>query len=749
MDHVNKNISLRELADLEDLTVRSLNICAWNGLNDLLAILNYFWRNDNFLRLRNCGQKSNKELIELCLKYEGFSSKPDEINHNTIEKQIDSLTVRQKKILNNLIVSQSANISERSLNAIRRISNFNITILGLKKILIESKPKSKLLAINNIGKKTVDELTCFFNEIKEQINIVQHFENDDELKFALFKTYLNRKFKLKPIDYDIILRGYNHENGLPIFKTIKILISNGTLLKNEKEIEIFYRAFNFWNNSEPETLEKIGSTLDITRERTRQIRNNLLKRFDLTFSFLKGLEVEALNLYSVDNNLDIINIDDDFVEEVNRKEEVRFNYIFITKILSIILYKTHALIGNLESCVFKSGKHKDLPYSWNSIYLIKKEATKYIDIEAVVLDVKRRLLDRIDEDYSLHFEAYLTNFQKEGISVAPVDIMQIAEQILFNEFDIIVDTTDQITFKRTTKKPINKYVYDILSQKNTPLDVYQIYDILSVKHPDIAKSAESLRASCQRDSNLIYFGRSSTYGLRSWEDDETIKGGTMHDIAEEFLIQFEIPMHIEAITNYVSQYRTSVTSRNLFYNLKTADGKRFIFFENSYIGLTGKQYDERFIKNHSSNNRRTWDKSFELLSNFINKYNRLPYSKGEEDEKKLYRFMNLQLRKAKKGKLDDIHKKKINDLISKYPNQRIKRKSPKVNKSSFEELIAFIQENKRLPQANEYNERYLYNFFYRQSKLFEAGKLNLEHKYYYNRIINQIQEIYGNRNDKE
>ena len=33
-------------------------------------MVTYFWANDDFLKLKNCGQKSNLELIELCRKYE-------------------------------------------------------------------------------------------------------------------------------------------------------------------------------------------------------------------------------------------------------------------------------------------------------------------------------------------------------------------------------------------------------------------------------------------------------------------------------------------------------------------------------------------------------------------------------------------------------------------------------------------------------------------------------------------------------
>lgn len=65
MDEVKKNISLEKLTKIENLSVRSSNVCEGNGLNDLNAILSYYWKNNDFLLLKNCGQKSNAELIDI------------------------------------------------------------------------------------------------------------------------------------------------------------------------------------------------------------------------------------------------------------------------------------------------------------------------------------------------------------------------------------------------------------------------------------------------------------------------------------------------------------------------------------------------------------------------------------------------------------------------------------------------------------------------------------------------------------
>ena len=64
------DVCIEHLKSTEKLNPRSLDICVENKMQDLQSIVIYFWANDNFLKLRNCGQKSNLELIELCRKYE-------------------------------------------------------------------------------------------------------------------------------------------------------------------------------------------------------------------------------------------------------------------------------------------------------------------------------------------------------------------------------------------------------------------------------------------------------------------------------------------------------------------------------------------------------------------------------------------------------------------------------------------------------------------------------------------------------
>jgi hypothetical protein len=81
------NISLNELAEVEGLSTRSINVCKYYSMNDIKAILQYYYEFGDFLRLRNSGRKSNLELISLCLKYE---NQTEDFPNNPVNEKDDS-----------------------------------------------------------------------------------------------------------------------------------------------------------------------------------------------------------------------------------------------------------------------------------------------------------------------------------------------------------------------------------------------------------------------------------------------------------------------------------------------------------------------------------------------------------------------------------------------------------------------------------------------------------------------------------
>jgi hypothetical protein len=286
-------------------------------------------------------------------------------------------------------------------------------------------------------------------------------------------------------------------------------------------------------------------------------------------------------------------------------------------------------------------------------------------------DISSRINEKIEEDYLFNFQTYLLNFQKTDCFDFLDEITQITERIVFNEFSLILDAYENIIFTNNTHKNLSEYIFEILQKKDKPLTVPEIYAIINTKHPNVTKSEQALRGSLQRDDRIMHFGRNSTYGLKIWEQKENIKGGTMHDISEEYLNQHLVPIHIDELVNYVSKYRKNVTQKNLLYNLKSVSNKRFYFFKKGFVGSVKQHYDNTWIRLENIK-KKTWDELYLELLEFCKKNKRLPNTSVKSNENKMYRFFYKQNKK-----IDSIDKNKKEKI------EYIKINFPKIKKTKF------------------------------------------------------------------
>jgi len=764
------SISLRVLAKHENLSARAKNLCENADLFYLSDILNFHKENGNFNKLRNCGTNSNRELLNICYKYENAILKPtdnmfwhmaklnasilDEVkqlsnrtrnallkyfkNKVTVEKLdksrmlesgfnfhsiqnigkksvielekfcenikweideieketdlkiigsnnkarisniIDDLSIKQKVVLNNILTAKLSSLSHRSRDALKSYLDQIITIKSLIERIF-SNINFKLGNLKNIGNKTSEELYLFLKEIEELIIKIASFENEADLTRELLNAIMIKRFLIDQKTILKISENYDFSDGIPLFKMINILIENDYIFK-ENEKNIFKQTLGFFENKDSSTLDKIADIVDLTREKTVRLRNSLLSNFNQYFSFVSLFEKDNLNIYNLDATVLILNIDQIFIDELLKNEIVNFNKFFINRIFAIVLKDKYYLIGNEKKGIlgYTSRKH----HNWISTYLISKQFQSIFDFEELINDVAVRLSDKIDIDYKLHFQSYLLDFKKSDCFIYLDEISQIAEHVLFNEFELILDIEDNIVFKRNTNPLIIEYVHEILRGVNKPLKIDEILDALNQQYPEITSSKTSLQIRCQRDSHIVYFGN-TTYGLKIWEKEhKNRKGGNMRDITEEFLMQFDEPKHLDEIVLFVSKYRENVKPRNLFTNLKIAEHKRFVFFKNKYIGLVTKLYDKSIYKAppEKNINKRTWEENYKALETFFHENKRLPYSTGNDIEMKLYRFFYFQVKKL--SELNDTKKEQLESFMLKanYKKGARRTKSKSIQK---------------------------------------------------------------------
>ncbi|MEG0124344.1 MAG: hypothetical protein RR665_02575, partial [Malacoplasma sp.] len=644
---------------------------------------------------------------------------------------IEKLNRKQRQIINNHISILTENLTVRSRNAVLLFLDAEPNLILLKENVF-SKLIFDVNSLKNVGETSIPELNEYFNEIKNFIKEVYRKSDENELLTLEIIFFLKSRFK--NLDTSILL-----DKQSSIFSLVEILIEKNCLLKDSDTI-ILKNTFKLYNDSVFLTLEDISQTINLTRERVRQIRNSLFTKFINKLQFLIFFDKNTLLKYRLnyDNNSIIIN--EQTASFINSIDGTNFSKQFITLIISVILQNEFIIVGGIDDVLILKDSNARFRHNWRNIYLIKKEIYKSFEIEKFIEDIYFRRNDRNDETYKFNFKSYLTRFLKnEDYSIFD-EIFPFCEKIISEEFSMFLNISEEITFERNTFKTLPEYAYEALEMLGKPSHISAINEQIKILKPDYEN--EIANTALSKSRGFISFSRTSTFGLKKWElESNTIKGGTIRSIAEEFLLKNDKPMHISDISEYVLIYRPESNEKSILYNLKMEDNNRFLFFRQAFIGLKRKKYNESTLEILDENDRseqRSWDENYQELINFIEINKRVPSSSNcPPEEIRINKWLSIQRNKINKGILEESKANKMNPILSIY-NLR-KNKATLFRKEGYDKLVEFISAEKRLPSANKVNESQLYAFFYKQRKLFESGNLDIDSEAKFLEIAKLIQ----------
>jgi hypothetical protein len=581
-----KEMTIQEIYFVEDINVRSFNICVSNELNDLEKILNYYRENKTFLNLRTCGKKSNDELITLCLKYNKRYNQTLKIKpENYLISIISNFSRTQREIVNSFIEINYNNLSNRSKNSISLFLNGNLKIQNIGERILTN-DKFSIQNIKNVGTKTETELNVFIDSIIEFIEKVAEVENENELIALRNRFFIEKTFSISTIP-NVILESQS------IFSLVDFLISKDAIFEKNENI-IFKKAFKIFNDQPELTLDDIAEEINISRERVRQIRKNIIENLLSNLQFVRNIEDDLYQKYGIDQNQHLIKIDYDLNEQINQDNKTNFSTEFNTFLIYVYISDKFSLVGEIEDVLQPKYFNSRDRHNWDNFYLVKNQLFNEFDFNNFADDIDKRINVRNEKTYSFHFTSYLHNFIKvEDNSIISM-VFPLAERIINQEFDLIIDLNDNIVFKRNTVKQVPEYAIEALEKLGIPSKIEDIYKLIDEDYPEITKSPEALRGSLQRTPEIIYFGRSSTYGLKKWESEkEGVKGGTIKDIILEYLQENNNPIHILELLSQVHKYREKTNAKNIIANLKLDPQKKFIIFNQNFIGLSGKTYNSK------------------------------------------------------------------------------------------------------------------------------------------------------------
>jgi len=263
------NFHIEEIKEFESLSERTKNVCLKGSLDTLYKILSYYLKNGNFKKIRNCGEKTNLELIALAEKY---------ISEYTIS--LESLEMTDENILferfkffcfeNFGIPSQDTEIY-RTFFYQKKFPLFKYILEILKQVFNE---REYFIFEHNFGfmlsknKMTLQSIGDIYNITRERIRqisqMIPYKLEETVTRFAREQDYLKNYYNYK---LDI--------------KDDYILINNATAEKiNEKEeLEFTPKFYSLIFSILNAKTYSMFQEKELTYENYFLVKNDLYKSF--------------------------------------------------------------------------------------------------------------------------------------------------------------------------------------------------------------------------------------------------------------------------------------------------------------------------------------------------------------------------------------------------------------------------------------------------------------------------------------
>ena len=251
-------MTIEEIYNKEEISVRSYHVCKYNNLNSVKDLKEYLISRKTFKNLRNCGRKSNKELIEICNKYQGanFEEVNIEKEENPLKNIISQLTRVQREVINSFILINTNSLSVRSKNAISLHLKRNLKIKNFAEQILLS-DKFKVSKIKNVGSKCIPELEVFILIIKDFLIEVNQSKEEKHLISLKNNFLIQRTYSISNIP-SIILESES------IFLLTDFLLNENAVFDKNQTI-IAKKSFKLYENQENITLDKIAGLINLTR----------------------------------------------------------------------------------------------------------------------------------------------------------------------------------------------------------------------------------------------------------------------------------------------------------------------------------------------------------------------------------------------------------------------------------------------------------------------------------------------------
>jgi len=667
-----------ELSDL--LSTRAYNLCLYNGLNNLDSLIDFYKLNGSFDKFRNCGLKTNLELINFC---------KDHVTSFSINKEFDvkvpglflveNFNRTQLRVIRYYYYLLFRNLPLQARRALR-------DYLGGRSFYLESifekilnNPAFDLGYFHFLGIDEIRKLSHFIECYKNTVQIVSGINSAKELVNLNYRLTLGALFPYSELYYKL--------RGNSIFCAVQVVIENDILF-GKNVLNIFLNRFNIYNSQ----INLSNTNSSLSRERIRQICKSIKEDLYDNLRFVNMLIDESLDNHVLIPESDIIYIDNVLNERINELNHTDFTKEWNSYLIYLYFSRSYTLVGQIEDVLFRKNYKNSGRHNWNYFYIINSELSELFDFVLLIDDFSNLIeSDRLNDDC---FSLSLYIGEKLGISNSEYGfrILELASFLISHEFGIESDGYGNYLLENNTVLPLHQYAYNALSVIGSQASVAEITKKVNEMFPKVSISEMKIRRVLKRSFGFVPVGRSSIFGLAHWENEfSSFKGGTIRSLVSDYLKMEGSPRHINAITDFVKEYRPDTYNRSVWQNLRTDTSGVFVFSNDGFVGLKSDVSDESFglFTDYLPEKVKTWEESYSEWVNFVAEHRRLPKSSGcPLTEIQIYRWSSIQIRRIERGELDlsksNLIKNVVDEFSTRSPRKRL---SISKNIENFESII--------------------------------------------------------------
>ncbi len=640
-DKPNKIDNILDLANLYKISSRAKNALLRNEIFSLKKFEDFLVKIDDFSVMNNVGNKTEIELYQFASSILPHLDLSKFIKQKKQYKTRDKYKVFTDKLIKPLIKPNDPEYKLK-LYVFYNIQYFHPSVSYLiNNKLAEMNILSFIEFFNNFDFKNIKGIGVgksieYENFISHLNHIITRSLEDKEYLFSF-------SFIIDVIDFQCPIKfdEKSMENFLSedkkyilFFKLLDFLLMNG-FFGNDMENTIFLNTLKVINKISKKSMLEISKQFNLTGERIRQLNILIEEKFWNRIEML--ILIIGANKISKDYYLDYDEgIYDVNVLTINKNENTDFYENFLFRAIYIILQdKFTPIYLNYK------GKEKK--------YLIDKKY-KDINFEKLVDEIET-LKNRVDiYKLSINIKDYVAKYSNNQFQ-DDNELVMIFKHVIESVAGSKADDNYMIDIPRNYRY-MYEYAYEVLQEENGPLTLDQMAKRIELRHPGLVKNIDALRGNIQTSDKFIYFGRSSTYGLKEWEALGMVKGGTIKQIVQEFLESMDRPAHISEITEYVTKYRDT-NEFNIMGNLKFDRNNLFVFYNSGYVGLTTKTYNIKELK-FNKINLNLFKRSFTRM--FNNNISLLKYNEFIDELARKNKLTHIQIiaiinKRINKGKL--------------------------------------------------------------------------------------------------